>query len=90
MKPLSNKVLVEVQAPATQTASGLFIQEQWKTLQPIATIVAVGPEVTEVKPGQRIIFERYGAVKVDLPGDDRDLRLTTDKGILAVLDGNDD
>lgn len=80
MKPTGDKVLVEVDPPKEKTASGLYIQEEWKTLPPFGTVKAIGPDVQEVKVGDRILFNRYAAVQLD--GNDR---LITEKDILATV-----
>lgn len=81
MKPTRNIVLVQADQPAKQTASGILLDEDWKTLPPIGTVKAIGPEVTTVKVGDRVIFERYAAVILE--GDDR---LCQESHILGILD----
>ena len=60
------------------------MQEQWKTLPPFGTVLAIGPDVTKVKVGDRVVFERYSAVM--LKGQER---LCKESHILATLEGEE-
>ena len=79
--PLRDLVVIEVDESKKQTASGLLIHEEWETLPPTGTVLAVGPEVTEVQPGDRVLFERYGAI---MPlGKNSPIRVCKENGIMA-------
>lgn len=83
-------MLIEADKAKDKTASGIIIVEDWKTLPPSGIVKAVGPEVTTVKAGDHVIFERYGAIKVQEDTDayttkDSDLRLCKESHIHAVL-----
>lgn len=62
MKPKRDLVLIQADKPKEKTNSGLYIQEEWKTIPPLGTVEAVGPLVKDVKPGDRVIFERYSSI----------------------------
>lgn len=79
-RPSRDVVLIDVDQPKTQTASGFYIQEEWKSLPPTGTVVAVGPDVKAVKPGHRVVFERYASVI--LPDDQR---LCQESHIYAII-----
>lgn len=82
MKPTSNKILIEADKPKTKTDGGLYIPEQdWKTLPPTGTVMAIGPDVTTVKVGDRVLFERYGAITVK-----DESKLCLEQHIMAILD----
>lgn len=75
--------LVKIQADEAekQTKSGLLVYERWETLPPTGTVLAVGPLVQEVEVGDRVLFERYGAV---MPyGKDNPIRICKESGIFA-------
>lgn len=80
MQPLTDRVLVEVEEAKKATASGILLQEDWKTLPPHGTILAVGPDVTQVKVGDKVIFERYAAVIMG----ERNQRMCQEKHIMAT------
>lgn len=80
MKPARDLVLVQADKPKEQTASGLYIQEDWKTLPPTGVVVAIGNDVTSVKEGDRVVFERYGSVAYN-----KDQKLCKENQILGIL-----
>jgi co-chaperonin GroES (HSP10) len=43
MKPTKDIILVEADKAAEKTASGFYIKEDWKSLPPTGTVLAVGP-----------------------------------------------
>jgi chaperonin GroES len=88
MQPFRDLVLIEADTPNNQTQSGLLIQETWKTLPPTGKVLAVGPEVTSVKTGDKVVFERYGAIMGYLDPNDIDVknhRLCKESHLLAVI-----
>lgn len=80
--PTGDKVLVRADKPKKQTESGFHLVEEWKTLPPFGEVLAIGPLVTEVVPGDRVMFERYGSQIME-----NDERLLKESGILAVVTG---
>lgn len=85
MQPLKDLVLIEADKPKEKTASGIYITEDWKTLPPMGTVKAVGPEVKDQSlVGKRVLFERYASVILE--GQDR---LCKESCILAILEDED-
>lgn len=80
MKPSRNLVLIKIDPPKDKTASGLYIQEDWKSLPPFGTIVDIGPDVTTVKPGERVIFERYASIVLN-----KEERLCREDHLLGIV-----
>lgn len=86
LQPARNIVVIEADKPAKQTASGIYIVEDWATLPPIGTVLAIGPDVTDRDlVGKRVVFERYGAVRFK-----DDIKLCLESHLLAVIKGTDD
>ncbi len=84
IKPLGDIVLVRVDPPQKATESGILIKEDWKSLPPTGTVVAMGRNIPATIPlvvGDRVIFERYSAVMLS-----EDLRLCKAGNILAVIE----
>lgn len=86
--------MVDADKPKTQTASGIYITEQWKSLPPFGTVLAIGPDVKNRDlVGEKVLFERYGAIKIELPNEDgthvvennSTLRLCKESHILGVV-----
>lgn len=82
MKPLGDKVLIKADKPEDKTKSGIYIQQDWKTIPPTGIVEAIGSDVTLVNVGDEVIFERYGSVILK-----DDMRLCKESHILAVING---
>lgn len=85
MQPTDDRVLIAVDKPKDRTTSGLFIQEDWKSLPLTGTVIAFGPNVTTLRPGNRVLFERYASVILE-----DDQRLCLESHVLAILLETDD
>jgi len=83
IKPSRNIVLVKVDSPEQQDASGIYIQEEWKTLPPTGVVTGAGPDVSTCKVGDRVFFERFSAVPTPFG---EDIRACREDAILAVYD----
>ena len=81
MKPTENRVLVQVDKPKNKTDSGIHIKEEWKTLPPIGVVKETGPQVTSIKIGDKVVFERYGSVILE-----DNMRMCQESHILAIID----
>lgn len=80
-KPVNDIVLIRVEPPKTETASGIIIKEEWKTLPPTGVVLAGGKQVDPHYIGATVVFERYSSVVLD-----EDLRLCKATNILAIKD----
>jgi chaperonin GroES len=68
LAPLADYVVARQDAAQTKTASGLFLPESAGEKPKIATVVAVGPGVKEVKTGDKIIFGGYSNTDIKVDG----------------------
>lgn len=62
IKPARDIVLIKADKPKGESESGILISEEWKTLPLTGKILAVGPDVTSVKVGDRVGFNRYASI----------------------------
>lgn len=83
--PTRDIVLIKADKARDKTASGLLIKEDWKSLPLAGVILAIGPGVTNVEIGDRVLFERYSSVILE-----DDERLCKASHIIAMLDKLDD
>ncbi|RCK63060.1 heat shock protein, mitochondrial [Candida viswanathii] len=96
LKPLFDRVLVQRVKPATKTASGIYIPEKNQEKLNQATVIAVGPGITNttngqvtpvsVKEGDKVLLPPFGGNPVQV-GEEEYL-LYTDKEILAKIEEN--
>lgn len=68
LSPLGDYVVATQEAAQTKTASGLFLPDNAGEKPKIATVVAVGPMVKDVKTGDKIIFGGYSNTDVKIEG----------------------
>lgn len=93
IKPLSDKVLLKLVEPKTQTASGLLLPDDAQEEQYLAEVVAVGPGKFEsgqlikpgVKTGQKVLIRGKWAGE-DVTVDGVKYKVISDSDILAVIE----
>ena len=94
IKPLEDKVLVQIVEAETTTASGLVIPDSAKEMPQEATVVAVGPGrwnedgderiALDVKEGDTVIFSKYGGTELKYDG--QEYLLLSARDLLAVIE----
>ena len=94
IKPLEDKVLVQIVEAETTTASGLVIPDSAKEKPQEATVVAVGPGrwnedgderiALDVKEGDTVIFSKYGGTELKYDG--QESLLLSARDLLAVIE----
>ena len=70
IKPLADLVLAKSDPAETKTASGLYLAEKSQEKPKTATVVAVGPDVKNIKAKDKIIYESYSGTDIRHQNDD--------------------
>jgi chaperonin GroES len=71
VQPLGSNVVAQAEEAQTKTASGLYLPGGAAEKPKVAKVVAVGPEATGVKVGDRIIYKNdYEATNVKVDGEE--------------------
>ena len=79
VRPLNDQIIVERVESEEKTAGGIIIPETAKEKPREGKVIAVGSGrlnskgkrlPMEVKPGQRIFFERYAGTEIKIDGED--------------------
>jgi chaperonin GroES len=92
LRPLDDRVVVQVSEAEETTASGLVIPDTAQEKPQQGTVVAVGPgRVTDqgqrvaldVSEGDTVVFSKYGGTEVSLS--DEDYLILSSRDILAVI-----
>jgi chaperonin GroES len=68
LQPLADYVVARQEAAQTKTASGLFLPDNSGEKPKIAEVIAVGPEATSVKVGDKILFGGYSNTDIKIEG----------------------
>jgi chaperonin GroES len=82
IKPLADRVVAKKEAETKTTASGILLGEA-KEKSNLAVIESVGPDVKEVKKGDRIIYRDYSATEIKI--DNEEYLVIKEEDILATL-----
>lgn len=82
IKPLADRVVAQKDAPATKTASGIYLGEA-KEKPSYAVVVSVGPDVKGIKKGDKIIFKEYSSTDIKVGEDE--YMILKEEDVLATL-----
>ena len=83
--PLGSRVLVEILAEDSMTASGLVIPDTAKEKQQKGLVIAVGEDedLINVSVGEKVLFPKYTGTELTLDG--KDFLVIDSAELLAVL-----
>ena len=82
VKPISKNIIVEPIVKET-TESGIILGNAQEK-KPIGTIVAVGNEVTLIKPGDVVLFGKYDGTPFEFNG--RKFLIMQDESVLTIIE----
>ena len=83
IKPLADRVVAVREEVQAKTTSGLYLPDNAKEKSVIAKVVAVGPRVTSLKIGDRIVYKEYSTT--DLKIDNKDYLIVKEEDVLATV-----
>lgn len=81
--PLADRVVAVREAVKTQTASGIYLPETSKEKPVIAEVKAVGPDVKEVKLGDKIVYKEYSTTELKIDG--TEYLIVREEDVLATV-----
>jgi chaperonin GroES len=86
IKPLGDRVLIKIEEVEEKTASGIFIPQtaQEKTQSGVVTAVGDDEDVIKVKPGDKVMYDKYAGTSIKVDGAEHLLLSMGD--ILAVIE----
>ena len=84
LKPLQDRIVAKKEIPAEKTASGFFMPGDAKEKPSYATVESVGPDVKNIKKGDKIIFKEYSTTDIKLG--DAEYLIVKEEDVLAILD----
>ena len=82
LKPLKDRVVAYVEKPLEKTKSGTLLGEA-KEKPAYAVVESVGPEVKDIKKGDKVIYKEYSATEVKV--EDKEYVILKEEDILATL-----
>jgi len=94
IKPLSDHILIEPLKKEEKTKSGILLPETVEKERPEqGKVIAVGPgrlldsgkiQPVAVKPGQRVLFTKYGPNEIKI--DEKEYLIAREEDILAIIE----
>ena len=84
IRPMNDRVLIAQNAKENKTESGIILGDKGTGEVSKATVLAVGPDVTEVKVGDVILPEWSKASPVKVDGNER--AMIKEEHIIAVCE----
>ena len=94
LKPLGDRVIVEVVEEEEVTVSGIVLPDTAKEKPQRGTVLAVGPgrllddgsrEPIDVQPGQEVLYAKYAGTEVKIEGKEYLILKASD--VLAIVEG---
>ena len=83
IKPLGDRVVAVREQAATKTAGGLYLPDTAKEKPVFASVKAIGPDVKQLKVGDKIIYKEYSTT--ELTADGVEYLIVKEEDVLATL-----
>ena len=86
VKPLADRVMVKLEKNEAKTAGGIIIPDtaQEKTQQGAVVEVGDDAEAIKVKPGQKVMYDKYAGTQIKINGEDHLILKMAD--IIAIVE----
>ena len=92
LKPLADRVVIEVAEAETKTASGIILADTSKEKPMKGKVIAAGPGAYQngvlvpmtVKEGDMVVYSKYSGSEIKLDG--QELLIVRQSDILAILE----
>lgn len=83
LTPLADRVIATREEANSRTASGLYLPDSAKEKATVANVEAVGPDVKEVKVGDRVVYKEYTVSEIKVNG--KEFLILKEEDILAKV-----
>ena len=83
LHPLSDRVVAKKAEPAEKTTSGILLAGHQNEKPAYAIVESVGPDVKNVKAGDKIIFKEYSTT--DVKFESQEYLIVREEDILAII-----
>jgi len=83
LQPLADRIVLEQLDSEEKTASGIILPDSAQEKPSEGKVLAVGPDVKEVKVGDRVLYGKYGPNEVKVDG--TELMIAKEEDVLAII-----
>jgi chaperonin GroES len=87
IKPMDDRLLIELVEEETKTSSGIIIPDTAKEKPRMGVVVAVGTDEdlqSKVKVGDKVLFAKYGGEEITADG--KEYKIVQRSDVLAVVE----
>jgi chaperonin GroES len=87
VKPMDDRVMIEIVEEESKTDSGIIIPDTAKEKPTMGKVVAVGTDEDlqeHVKEGDKVLFAKYGGEEIEVDG--KEYKIIQRADILAVVE----
>lgn len=78
--PTSNRILVKLASAGEKLEGGIYIPTSAQGEPQEGVVLNVGPKVTEITEGDRVVISKYGATEIE-----KGIVLVTEDEVLGIL-----
>ncbi len=82
LKPLKDRIVAVIEKPLEKTKSGILLGEA-KEKPAYAVVESVGPEVKEIKKGDKIVYKEYSTTEIKM--DEKNYIIVKEEDVLATV-----
>lgn len=83
IKPTASRVVATKDEPETKTSGGVFLPGAAQQKPVMANVIAIGPDVKQIKVGDKIVYKEYSTT--DLKIDDTEYLIISEEDVLGTL-----
>lgn len=83
IKPLADRVVALREEVQSKTASGIYLPDSSKEKSVLAKIVAVGPDVKNLKVDDRIVYKEYSTNELKI--NNQEYLIIKEEDVLAIV-----
>lgn len=83
IKPLSDRVVALREEVQAKTTSGIYLPDKTQEKPVIAKVVAVGPDVKNLKVNDRIVYKEYSTTELKV--DETEYLIVKEEDVLATV-----
>lgn len=93
VKPLADKVVIEILESQEQTPGGIIIPDTAREKPQQGVVLAVGPgkmlesgqrEAMSVKAGDKVLFQKYGGTDIKI--ESKEIKILSERDILGIIE----
>lgn len=83
LQPLADRLVVKNVEAEAKSAAGILLPDSAKEKPQAGKVLAVGKDVVTIKPGDNVLFNKYGPTEIRF--EEEDLLILKQEDVIAVI-----